>query len=94
VALIPPGTDGWTPVTLDFGTGLFSMDSLYDDSHWNATVPVGETPRNVSSFHLCYQWTGGYWYYSLAWVSGLEGVPPQNPSCQPINLSVVSLAPS
>jgi hypothetical protein len=94
LALIPPGIDDGTPVSLDFSTGLFYMANLYNDTQWNASVPTDNTGRNTSNFHLCYQWTGGYWYDSIAWVSGLEGVPPQNPSCQPVNLGVESLAPS
>ncbi|KAI0403991.1 hypothetical protein F4802DRAFT_569301 [Xylaria palmicola] len=92
LALIPPGVDDGTPLSLDFDTGFFYMGSLYDDSHWNATTPSGERGQNVSNFHICYQWTGGYWYRSLAWVSGLEGTTPQNPSCEPVNLGVESLA--
>ncbi|GAP90527.1 putative cell wall protein RHD3 [Rosellinia necatrix] len=95
LALIPPGTDGGTPVSLDFDTGFFYMGSLLDDSAWNATAPTAETAaHNVSNFHLCYQWTGGYWYRSVAWVSGREGTAPQNPSCEPVNLGVESLAPT
>ncbi|KAI0196802.1 hypothetical protein EV127DRAFT_494920 [Xylaria flabelliformis] len=92
--LIPPGIEEGTPVSLDFDTGFFYMGSLYDDTHWNATTPSGERTEDVSNFHLCYQWTGGYWFRSLAWVSGFEGVTPQNPSCQPVNLGVESLAPA
>ncbi|KAI8949227.1 hypothetical protein F4801DRAFT_603425 [Xylaria longipes] len=92
--LIPPGIDEGTPLSLDFDTGFFYMDSLYDDTHWNATTPSGERTEDVSNFHLCYQWTGGYWYRSLAWVSGFEGVTPQNPSCEPVNVGVEALAPT
>jgi len=93
-ALLPPSTGDGAPFSLDFDTGFFYMGSLYDDTHWNATPPVPTEPsRNVSNFHVCYQWTGGYWLRSLAWVSGLEGYPPQNPSCEPVNLGVESLGP-
>ncbi|KAJ8123551.1 hypothetical protein ONZ43_g533 [Nemania bipapillata] len=92
VVLIPPGIDDGTLISLDFDTGFFYMGGLHDDSHWNATTPNLESPRNISNFHLCYQWTGGYWYRSIAWVSGYEGVVPQNPSCEPVNLGVESLA--
>ncbi|KAI1749764.1 hypothetical protein F4782DRAFT_549534 [Xylaria castorea] len=92
--LIPPGIEEGTPVSLDFDTSFFYMGSLHDDTHWNATTPSGESTEDVSNFHLCYQWTGGYWFRSLAWVSGFEGVTPQNPSCQPVNLGVESLAPT
>ncbi|KAF2970795.1 hypothetical protein GQX73_g2745 [Xylaria multiplex] len=93
-ALIPPGTSYGTPISLDFDTGFFYIGYLADDTHWNSTAPVAEPPKNVSNFHICYQWTGGYWYRSLAWVLGYEGATPQNPSCQPINLGIESLAPS
>ncbi|TGJ79812.1 hypothetical protein E0Z10_g8961 [Xylaria hypoxylon] len=94
LALIPPGTDDGTPLSLDFDSSFFYIALQHDDTHWNSTAPVAEAPRNVSNFHVCYQWTGGYWYQSLAWVSGYEGATPQNPSCQSVNLGVESLAPS
>ncbi|KAH8164411.1 hypothetical protein CIB48_g3842 [Xylaria polymorpha] len=90
----PPGVDDGTPISLDFETGEFYIASLYDDTAWNITVPTGERGEDLTNFHLCYQWTGGYWYRSLAWVSGFEGAKPQNPSCEPVTLSVVSLAPT
>ncbi|KAI1121699.1 hypothetical protein F5Y10DRAFT_271818 [Nemania abortiva] len=92
--LIPPGVEDGTAISLDFDSGFFYMGSLYDDTHWNVTTPEPGTPVNISNFHLCYQWTGGYWFRSVAWVSGYEGAPPQNPSCQPVNLGVESLAPT
>ncbi|GAW23894.1 hypothetical protein ANO14919_134710 [Xylariales sp. No.14919] len=94
LALIPPSTSYGAPISLDFDSGLFYIAQLHDDTHWNFTAPVGEAPRNVSNFHICYQWTGGYWYRSLGWVLGYEGAAPQNPSCEPVNLGVESLAPS
>ncbi|KAI1424710.1 hypothetical protein F5Y12DRAFT_785132 [Xylaria sp. FL1777] len=94
LALIPPGSDDGTPVSLDLDTGFFYMGSQYDDTHANSTPPVPDAPRNISNFHVCYQSTGGYWYRSLAWVSGFEGAAPQNPSCEPVNLGIESLAPS
>ncbi|KAI1359426.1 hypothetical protein F5Y08DRAFT_349661 [Xylaria arbuscula] len=92
LALIPPGPEDGTAISLDEGSGLFYMGMQHDDTTWNATIPIPETPRNISNFHICYQWTGGYWYRSLAWVSGYEGATPQNPSCQPVNLGIESLA--
>ncbi|KAI1347448.1 hypothetical protein F5Y01DRAFT_318770 [Xylaria sp. FL0043] len=94
LALIPPGMDGGTLISLDTDTGLFYMSSPYDDTHANATPPSPGPSRNISNFHICYQWTGGYWYRSLAWVSGFEGAAPQNPSCEPVNLGIESLAAS
>ncbi|KAJ8131478.1 hypothetical protein O1611_g2147 [Lasiodiplodia mahajangana] len=57
VVLIPPGTEDGTLISLDFDSGFFYIGSLYDDTHWNSTIPSLDTPRNVSNFHLCYQWT-------------------------------------
>ncbi|KAI0117846.1 hypothetical protein GGR51DRAFT_573559 [Nemania sp. FL0031] len=90
VVLFPCGTENGTLISLDFDTGFFYMGSLFDDTHGNATLPSLDNPRNISNFHLCYQWTGRYWYHTIAWVSGYEGVTPQNPSCQPVNLGVES----
>ncbi|KAI1822730.1 hypothetical protein F4861DRAFT_373634 [Xylaria intraflava] len=94
LALITPDVESGTPVSLDFDAGLFFMRSLYDDSHWNATAPSGQSGIDVANFQLCYQWTGGYWYQSIAWLSGLPSASAQNPSCQSINLGVESLAGS
>ncbi|KAI0977598.1 hypothetical protein F4678DRAFT_455749 [Xylaria arbuscula] len=94
LALLPPGVDGGTPVSLDSDTGFFYIGFQYDDTHSNSTPPAPAVPTNISNFHLCFQWTGGYWYRSLAWVSGVEGTAPQNPSCEPVNLGIESLAPS
>ncbi|KAK5636051.1 hypothetical protein RRF57_011763 [Xylaria bambusicola] len=94
LALIPPGSDGGTSISLDEDSGQFYMGLQHDDTRWNSTIPIPETPRNVSNFHICYQWTGGYWYRSLAWVSGYEGAAPQNPSCEPVNLGIESLGSS
>ncbi|KAI0205312.1 hypothetical protein F4808DRAFT_411271 [Astrocystis sublimbata] len=90
--LVPPGTDDGTPISLNLTTGLFSLGLLFDDTHWNETMPAGEPAEELSNFYLCYQWTGGYWFRSLAWVSGSRGATPQNPSCEPVNLGVESLA--
>ncbi|KAI0397071.1 hypothetical protein F5Y17DRAFT_471153 [Xylariaceae sp. FL0594] len=100
IALLPPSTAEGTIFSLDFDTGFFYMGDIVDDTHfYNATPPAppGQpgtgTHSNISNFHICYQWTGGYWLRSLAWVAGLEGYPPQNPSCEPVNLGVESLGP-
>ncbi|KAI1437450.1 hypothetical protein GGR50DRAFT_73359 [Xylaria sp. CBS 124048] len=95
VALFPPGLEDSTPVSLDFNTGFFYMASLFDDSLANATSELmGQLPEtiNVANFQLCYQWTGGYWYRSIGWLSGLPGTKAQNPSCWPVNLGIESLA--
>ncbi|KAI0490304.1 hypothetical protein F4859DRAFT_4958 [Xylaria cf. heliscus] len=92
VLLIPPGMDDGTPILLDFDTSFFYM-TLYDDTYWNSSTWTRERKLNESNFHLCYNLIGGYRDYSLSWVSGLESVRPQNPTCEPVNLGVESLAP-
>lgn len=54
----------------------------------NATVAFPSLPqRNFTNFHLCYQFTGGYWYHSIAWVYAL---PPSNPTCEPVSLKLTA----
>ena len=57
-----------------------------DDSNFNATPPnPAPTLPDLENWHLCYQYNGGYYYRSIAWVFTQ---PPQNPSCQPVNLAM------
>lgn len=57
------------------------------DDHY-ATVATPSLPqRNSTNFHLCYQFTGGYWYHSIAWVYAL---PPSNPTCEPVSLKLTT----
>jgi hypothetical protein len=84
LAFIPIGFDN--PNTFSLGDDAnFYISGLLDDRIWNETQPnFGET-RALANFHLCWQWVGFYWLYSIAWATTL---PPQNPSCQPVNLGV------
>ncbi|KAI0019708.1 hypothetical protein F4780DRAFT_792994 [Xylariomycetidae sp. FL0641] len=68
--------------------GTFYVEAS-DDTHFNETTPSGEPTLNLENFHLCYQWTNSYYYYSIAWVTT---PPPQNPSCQPVTLRMEPLA--
>ena len=62
------------------------MSGGYDDSHFNATPP-NPPPMlpDLENWHLCYQYNGGYYYRSIAWVFTQ---PPQNPSCEPVDLTI------
>ncbi|KAI1848610.1 hypothetical protein JX265_011536 [Neoarthrinium moseri] len=84
--LFQPGYEGGTIFQYN-ENGLLYITGGYDDRHNNETYPNPPTYfGNTSSFHLCYQFTGGYYYQSIAWVSGTA--PPQNPSCEPVDLSL------
>jgi hypothetical protein len=72
----------------DNGTLYYSSGSV-DDRDFNETRPSYEsTFGNLTNFHLCYQYVGGYYYRSISWVQTL---PPQNPSCEPVDLSLVQV---
>lgn len=61
-----------------------------DDAYATVAYPEGGLPQsNWTNFHLCYQFTGGYWYQSIAWVYTL---PPHNPTCEPVSLSLVTVS--
>ncbi|KAI0975515.1 hypothetical protein F4678DRAFT_273012 [Xylaria arbuscula] len=64
----------------------FYIGNIRDDTYWNETAPSFRGDRNLSNFHLCWQWVGSYWRHSVAWATTL---PPQNPSCQPVDLRLV-----
>ncbi|KAI1307546.1 hypothetical protein F5Y03DRAFT_394081 [Xylaria venustula] len=64
----------------------FYIGNIQDDTYWNETTPSIRGDRNLSNFHLCWQWVGSFWHYSISWATTL---PPQNPSCQPIDLRLV-----
>ncbi|KAI0131486.1 hypothetical protein F4814DRAFT_406173 [Daldinia grandis] len=89
-ALIYPGVEDGTSVYFHPNNGTLYMNGGYDDSNFNATYPnPPQSLGNLTNFHLCYQFTGGYYYQSIAWVSTQ---PPHNPSCQPVNLSIQELS--
>ncbi|KAI0509575.1 hypothetical protein F5B22DRAFT_657961 [Xylaria bambusicola] len=66
--------------------GVIYISGQRDDRNWNETQPykfVGDF--DVDRFFLCWQWIGYYWRQSIAWASSL---PPQNPSCKPVDLRI------
>lgn len=69
--------------------GTLYVASAVDDSSFNATTP-SPTPylSDLSRFYLCYQSYSGYYYQSIAWVAS---DPPHNPSCEPVDLSLVTI---
>ncbi|KAI0879874.1 uncharacterized protein GGS22DRAFT_176619 [Annulohypoxylon maeteangense] len=85
-ALIYPSVEDGTPVYFHPDNGTLYIAGGYDDSQFNATYPDPvPTLGNLTNFHVCDQFTGGYYYESLAWVSTL---PPRNPSCQAVDVSI------
>ncbi|KAJ4418097.1 hypothetical protein N0V82_005760 [Gnomoniopsis sp. IMI 355080] len=66
--------------------GTFYLPGGVDDSNNNATYPDPvQYFGNLTNWNLCYQFTGGYYYYSIGWVFTQ---PAQNPSCQPVQLTM------
>ncbi|OTB04632.1 hypothetical protein M426DRAFT_320747 [Hypoxylon sp. CI-4A] len=89
-ALIYPSVEDGTAVYYHPDNGTIYLTGGYDDSSFNATPPTSvSTLGNLTNFHLCYQYTGGYYYRSIAWVSTQ---PPHNPSCEPVDLSIEDLS--
>ncbi|KAJ8126959.1 hypothetical protein O1611_g6679 [Lasiodiplodia mahajangana] len=68
-AVIPIGLDKPTNFFVDENDpeGKIYITGLIDDRHWNQTEPerYGEF-YNAANFHLCWQWIGFHWYYSVA----------------------------
>ncbi|KAI1261508.1 hypothetical protein F5Y18DRAFT_401433 [Xylariaceae sp. FL1019] len=89
--LFPPG-GGYYQAEEPFSAddeGSFYITGYFDDSSANATLPTYNSYPRLYNFHLCFQYTGTYWYHSVAWVTS---EPPHNPSCEPIWLSMAPLA--
>ncbi|KAJ4386343.1 hypothetical protein N0V93_009238 [Gnomoniopsis smithogilvyi] len=86
VPLFYPGysySPGTTYVSVSDNGTLFLPGGV-DDSNNNATYPSPvQYLGDLTNWNLCYQFTGGYYYYSIAWVFTQ---PAQNPSCQPVQL--------
>jgi hypothetical protein len=84
--LFYPGDSIGTYLSFHPENGSLYISSAVDDSNFNATYP-SPSPyfQNISNFHLCYQYYSGYYYQSIAWVTTQ---PPQNPSCEPVDLSL------
>ncbi|ORY65172.1 uncharacterized protein BCR38DRAFT_432060 [Pseudomassariella vexata] len=87
-ALFQPSYYDATYFSFD-SNGTFFLSGGVDDASFNETRPMTPTYLgDLTNFHLCYQYTGGYYYQSIAWVFTL---PPRNPTCQPVNLTKVAL---
>jgi hypothetical protein len=72
-----------------YDNGTLYISGGPDDSSFNATYP--DPPAylgNLTNWYLCYQFTGGYYYQSIAWVTSQ---PPRNPSCEPVDLTLVGI---
>ncbi|KAI1780280.1 hypothetical protein F4818DRAFT_395213 [Hypoxylon cercidicola] len=88
-AQIFPGLEGGTSL-YQFENGTLYMNGGYDDSSFNSTYPTPiPTLGNLTNFHLCYQFTGGYYYRSISWVTT---PPSHNPSCEPVQLTLAELS--
>lgn len=87
--LFYPGLSYETYVSYDEAGALYLQGGV-DDSDNNATYPSPPTYLgNLTNWNLCYQFTGGYYYYSVGWVFTQ---PPQNPSCQPVDLTMAPVS--
>ncbi|KAK6214496.1 hypothetical protein LQW54_004217 [Pestalotiopsis sp. IQ-011] len=88
VALFYPGYDDFTTLQKS------EIDTLYvsggvDDTQNTDTYPNPVVYQgNLTNWYLCYQFTGGYYYQSIAWVNSQ---PPQNPTCAPVDLTLETL---
>lgn len=88
VALFYPGYDTYTSLQKSENGTLYIPGGVDDtqntDTYPNPVVYQG----NLTNWYLCYQFTGGYYYQSIAWVNSL---PPQNPTCAPVDLTLETL---
>ncbi|KAI1501867.1 hypothetical protein F5X99DRAFT_408679 [Biscogniauxia marginata] len=88
--LIYPSIEDATNIYFHPDNGTFYIPGGIDDSQFTEARPEATTTLgNLTNFHLCYQYTGGYWYQSIAWVFSN---PPRNPTCQPVDLSIEEVA--
>ncbi|KAK6073320.1 hypothetical protein SCUP234_05472 [Seiridium cupressi] len=89
-ALFYPGISEYTNLQFHPENGSVYISGGYDDSNFNATYPSSPTYLgDLTNWYLCYQFTGGYYYQSIAWVTSQ---PPSNPSCAPVDLSLVEIS--
>ncbi|KAI0182135.1 hypothetical protein GGR52DRAFT_69460 [Hypoxylon sp. FL1284] len=88
-AILMPGVEQGTSVYKD-DDGTLYMEGGYDDSNFNETRPTAiPTLGKLTNFHLCYQFTGGYYYQSVGFVTT---PPSHNPSCEPVDLALVEIS--
>ncbi|RYP75534.1 hypothetical protein DL770_007387 [Monosporascus sp. CRB-9-2] len=79
-------SESWTSIGFVEDTMKLYMPGGYDDSSFNETYPNPvQTQGNLMNWHLCYQFAGSYYYRSISWVFTN---PPQNPSCEPVDLTL------
>ncbi|KAI5864086.1 hypothetical protein GGS23DRAFT_595737 [Durotheca rogersii] len=91
-AMVYPGLQGGTNFYYSADNGTVYLPGGYDDSAFNDTRPAPPPYLgDLTRFYLCYQYTGGYYYRSIAWVAV---PPPRNPSCVPVDLRVQTLEPA
>lgn len=88
VPLFYPGVSystGTTYVSLS-DNGTLYLSGGVDDRNNNATYPNPvQYFGDLTNWNVCYQFTGGYYYYSIGWAFNQ---PPQNPSCQAVQLTI------
>lgn len=88
VPLFIPGTEsnaGLLYVNV-YPNGTLYLQGGVNDTANTATQPIPATYfGDLTNWVLCNQMTGGYYYYSIGWVSGVG--PAQNPTCQPVDLT-------
>ncbi|KAI0867592.1 hypothetical protein GGS24DRAFT_273794 [Hypoxylon argillaceum] len=90
VAFIPVGVNKPTPFSVAANGSVYAT-GLADDRSWNETRPEPDgADRQAANFQVCWQWVGAYWYHAIGWATSL---PPQNPSCEPVDLKLVDLVP-
>lgn len=81
---VPYFTPGYevTEVSFDEDGDMFVAVYVDDSQFQPATPPTGSgvfKPRSVYSWWTCWTYTTGYYYLTLAWVSGCA--EPRNPTC-------------
>ncbi|KAI1124201.1 hypothetical protein F5Y10DRAFT_269323 [Nemania abortiva] len=86
MAFIPLGIDRPTSFDVSDEDGKIYLADLEDDRNYSEKMPESRARQDADNFHVCWQWVGPFWKYSVAWVTVL---PPQNPTCEPVELRLV-----
>jgi hypothetical protein len=80
--------DSGTLVGFDSKGKLFTY-SYYDDSTFLPGVqPDSSTPKAYYNWFLCWEYFTGYYYNAVGWATTL---PPQNPTCEAIEITQILL---
>lgn len=68
--------------------GFDKEDKLYISYYIDDTVTPPKTGKSkkLYNWYTCETYYTGYTYTTLAWVFGLEGAEPQNPSCEGVEV--------